>query len=298
MKIWILNSKKCSKTYEIKRFEEEAKNLWIKLRIFFPEQFDITVNPWDEIIFYKWKPIKSPDVLIARNWSNYFQNLIIKHFEKTWVLTISKSYPYTTTRDKMLTMQRLHFNKLPVPKSIFAKFPVDVNFIEEYLNFPLIIKKTEWSQWKWIILCENKSQFEDIIEMIETSLDNSKINIIFQEFISEKKWEDIRVFVVWGRVIWAILRKGQDWDFKANYSSWWSVMPYKLNKEIEWLSLEAVKCTWLDIAWVDLLFDKKWYRICEVNSAPWFQWFEEATWINVAKEILEYAKIRFEGKGE
>ena len=50
----------------------------------------------------------------------------------------------------------------------------------------------------------------------------------------------------------------------------------------------------LEIAGVDLLFDGDGYSVCEVNSAPGFSGFEQATGLNVARDILEHCVRRQE----
>ena len=91
-----------------------------------------------------------------------------------------------------------------------------------------------------------------------------------------------------------MLRKWKDWDFKANFSWGWSVYKHEVNEKEEILAIEATNLIWLDICWVDLLFDKdNWYRICEVNASPGFKWLEEATGINIAWEILNYIENRY-----
>ena len=91
-----------------------------------------------------------------------------------------------------------------------------------------------------------------------------------------------------------MLRKWKKWDFKANFSWWWSVYNHSPNVTEQILAVESANIIWLDIAWVDLLFDKNnGYRICEVNASPWFKWLEQATWINIAKEIIDYIIKRY-----
>ena len=48
----------------------------------------------------------------------------------------------------------------------------------------------------------------------------------------------------------------------------------------------------LDIAGVDLLFDKDGYKICEVNSNPGFEGMEQYTKKNIAEEIVQFIKMK------
>jgi glutathione synthase/RimK-type ligase-like ATP-grasp enzyme len=45
---------------------------------------------------------------------------------------------------------------------------------------------------------------------------------------------------------------------------------------------------------VNLWFDGDGYNVCEVNSAPGFAGFEQATDLNVAREIIKHCCSRIE----
>jgi len=81
-------------------------------------------------------------------------------------------------------------------------------------------------------------------------------------------------------------------DFRANISQGGSGEVYPLNDEVEFLARESAKILGLDIAGVDLLFDKRGFRVCEVNSNPGFKGFEKYCNLDVAGAITEYIKFR------
>ena len=118
------------------------------------------------------------------------------------------------------------------------------------------------------------------------------IQVIFQEFVSSSEGKDIRVFVVGGMPVVAMLRKGREGKFKANIAAGGSGEPYELNPEVEWLSGEASRLIGLDIAGVDILFDGEHFKVCEVNSAPAFEGLEKATGVNVPQQIYQYVRVR------
>ena len=74
-----------------------------------------------------------------------------------------------------------------------------------------------------------------------------------------------------------MMRQSQDDDFRANISRGGEGIPYEVNEQIEWLSVESAKALNLDIAGVDLLFDNGGFKICEVNSNPGFEGMEQYT---------------------
>ncbi len=82
---------------------------------------------------------------------------------------------------------------------------------------------------------------------------------------------------------------------KANISRGGKGEAYDVDDEMEMLSIQVAKALDLDIAGVDLLFHSDGYRICEANSAPGFEGFEEALDINVPQKVFDYVKLRCGG---
>lgn len=295
MKIWILDSERNKNVYWAKRILEEAEKRNIKVEYISIEDIELIIDwNFEERLFIKNEKIILPDIIIPRVDSSYQIKSIIDFFEKSWKIIINSNESRLLANDKFLSLQKLANFKLPVPKTVLLKWRPNIDFIEKQLNYPIILKKLDWAAWKWIIKVDDRWELEDILEMLEESLYKLNKVLILQEYIWEKAGMDLRIFVVWGRIIWSMLRKWKPWDFKANYSWWGSTHNYELNQIEEILALEAAKVVWLDIAWVDLLFDKdNWYRICEVNASPWFEWLEKATWLNIAWEILNYIENRY-----
>lgn len=116
------------------------------------------------------------------------------------------------------------------------------------------------------------------------------VKLILQQYIGTRPGKDLRVWVIGGQVIGAMLRSSTDGSFKANISRGGDGQAFPLNPELERLARDSAAALNLDIAGVDLLFDGDGYSICEVNSAPGFQGFETATGLNVARLVLEHCR--------
>jgi len=295
MKIWILDNDKNRTAHWVKRLLEEAKNRKMNLEYVAIEDIELIIDGnMEERLFIKNEKTKLPDIVIPRMDSSYQIKSIIDFLENSWVRIINSNKARLLANDKFLSLQKMASNRLPVPKTILLKWMPNIDFIEKQLNYPIILKKLDWHAGKWIIKVEDRWELEDILEMLEESLEKLSKVLILQEYIGEKAGQDLRIFLVWWRVIASMLRKWKDWDFKANFSWGWSVYWHEVNEKEEILAIEAANVIWLDIAWVDLLFDKdNGYRICEINASPGFKWLEEATWLNIAWEILNYIENRY-----
>ncbi len=297
MKAWILykstaNSVK-PETYEIKRFEEVAQRSDIELTVLQPEQFDLTVTREDKrSILVEGKLADLPDVLIPRMGAGttYFGLAVIRHLERLGCYTLNSSQSIETVRDKLYSHQILAENNMPVPKTMLVKFPIDVALVDQQLGFPVIVKTLSGSQGSGVFLCERKSTFLDLMQLIEAT--NKTANIILQEFVSESKGIDLRVLTLGGRVVACMKRTAAEGEFKANYSTGGLVEPYEVTPEIEWLATQTSQLLNLDMAGIDLLFAGDHYKICEANSSPGFEGIESCCEIDVPSDIYHFIRIR------
>jgi gamma-F420-2:alpha-L-glutamate ligase len=125
---------------------------------------------------------------------------------------------------------------------MLVRFPVDPHLVAQQIGFPCVIK------------------------LLVSWLDRSQ-SLILQQYIGTRPGKDLRVWVIGGQVVGAMLRSSTDGSFKANISRGGDGQAFPLNPELERLARDSAAALNLDIAGVDLLFDGDGYSICEVNSA-------------------------------
>jgi gamma-F420-2:alpha-L-glutamate ligase len=92
--------------------------------------------------------------------------------------------------------------------------------------------------------------------------------------------------VIDGKVVAAMERQSTDGGFKSNISLGGSAKPYTPTPEMAELAVKVALELKLDIAGIDVLFDKNGYRICEANSSPGFQGLERACAIDVPEMVF------------
>jgi RimK family alpha-L-glutamate ligase len=296
MNIWVLTSKKeYFSKYSNKRYIEEAKKRGLNCKMVSGEDIDILLNKEDEkSVIFEGKKISLPDVIIPKtgSYSTYFMLALIRHFEKLGVFVLNPASAIAKAKDKLHTLQLLSAKGLPIPKTLFAKFPIDQNILEREFSYPFVMKKTSGSLGKGVMLIKTKQQLEDILGLLEDQNNTVQQNLIFQEFIEYSQGRDLRVMVIGGKAIGTMQRIAKEGDFRANFSAGGSVSNFEITPEIEWLAIEAAKILNLYIAGVDLLFDKEGYKICEVNSSPQFEGFEKATGINIPQKVFDFIAAR------
>ena len=279
--------------YELNRLRQVADQCGIQLSVVSPEQVDLVVTRDDRrSVLLDGEEVALPDFLLPRMGASttYFALAVIRQLERLGVQTFNSSESIETVRDKLYTHQILAQSNLPVAKTMLAKFPVDSDAVERHLGYPVVVKTISGSQGTGVFLCESRSNFEDLMQLVEAT--KSNVNIILQEFIASSSGQDLRVFVVGGKAIACMKRSSQDGSFKANYSRGGIAEAHELTPEIEWLAAEASRLLGLDIAGIDLLFDGDHFKICEANSSPGFEGLESCHHISVPEHLFSFIFVR------
>lgn len=299
MECWILFDEDVEShkpgAYEVRRFVEAGRRQDVDVKVFRPAQFDLVVTRDDrESVLIDGNVVGLPDFLIPRTGAdtNYFALAVIRQLERLGVQSFNSSTTVESVADKLHSHQILAEHGIPVPNTMLAKFPVDIDLVENTIGFPVVVKTLVGTQGSGVFLCETRENFNDLMELIGETQPN--LHLIFQEFIASSHGRDLRVFVVDGKVIAAMERKATDGSFKANFTRGGSVTSYDVQKDIETLALESAKILDLQITGVDILFDEHGYKICEANSAPDFKGLESCCDVSVADEVFAAMRRRME----
>jgi len=290
MKGWIFTTQDNS-SYETKRLIECFTLEGIECHKIHPNHVDIYITREDrKSVLVENEYTTIPDFVIPRVGSSttYYQKAVFRHLERMGVLFINGSDAIDNVKDKLYTMQILAQHNISHPKTMLVKSPVDTDYVEKRIGFPIVVKSLSGTHGKGVFLAENKRNFTQLMEMMEQV--NDRFNFILQEFVKDSHGKDLRVIVVGGRVVGAMKRESQDGDFRANITRGGEGTPVEVDEQMEYLALEATKILGLDIGGVDLLYDNGGYKICEVNSSPGFLGMEKYTDITVAKQIVTYVK--------
>jgi len=289
----MLGNRLTTEMYERQRFIEEAEKQNIDFSVVFADEIDLIVSRDDrKSIRYCNDIVSLPDVVLARTGSGtgYFNLSVLRQFERLNVPTLPNSASIEASKDKMYANQILAQAGLPIPKTMLTRFPCSAELVERQIGFPCVIKVVTGSHGAGVYLCETPKQFEDLSELI-SSLD-FKNSMIVQEYVQHSEGRDLRVIIIGGRVVGAMLRKSTDGSFKANISRGGEGIAHDVDDQMEMLAIQVAKTLDLDIAGVDLLFHPDGYRICEANSSPGFKGFEKALGINIPQKVFDYARLR------
>lgn len=170
-----------------------------------------------------------------------------------------------TASNKLKTTQKLSSNGLRVPKTIYAKNPVHVDFLLKKVDgLPAIAKLLQGSQGVGVNILETPLATNTMLE----SFSKSKIDLKIQKFI-KANGKDIRAIVVGDKVSVAMERMANKGDFRANISKNGSGRKVELSDEDKAICINAAKAVGLEFAGVDIMKDEegKTY-VVEVNGNP------------------------------
>ena len=146
-----------------------------------------------------------------------------------------------------------------------------------------------------VFLIENREAFNDLMDLIGET--NPHIQLIFQQYVSQSKGRDIRLFVVEGKVIASMERRAKEGSFKANYSQGGQVLAFEPDDVARDLAIKTADVLNIQMAGIDLLFmEDGRYTICEANTFPGFKGLEQACEANVAGAVIEAMKAQIERK--
>jgi RimK family alpha-L-glutamate ligase len=281
--------------YESSRLVESFAAKGIEARACHPDDFDIIVDRNIKSgIKYKGQDMELPQLVLVRLGAGIlpFQLAVIRHFEQAGVPCVNGSVAIETVKDKLRSSQILSRSGIAIPNTMLVRWPIEDRLVTDNIGFPCVVKVVTGSYGEGVHLCERKRDYKKLVEFVE-NLGNKKTMIV-QEYLGDRPGEDLRVLVIGGKVMGAMLRTAPEGDFRANITGGGTGSRYEITEEIDFIARETARALHLDIAGVDLLFDDRGFRVCEANSNPGFKGFETYCDVNVADLITEYVKFKIQ----
>ena len=192
--------------------------------------------------------------------------------------------------DKAVTFLKLAGHNIPMPKTVPGLLCYEknafitsatVDYIAGELGFPLVVKESYGSLGKGVFKVNDRGELESICERLKCTPH------LFQQFIKESAGRDIRVTVVGGKAVSAMLRESAG-DFRSNIGLGGTGRKFEIDGELKALTEKIARILCLDYCGIDVLSGKDGYLLCEVNSNAFFGGSEEATGVNIAKAYAEH----------
>lgn len=206
---------------------------------------------------------------------------------------LNNAVSITKSRDKLRSLQELSSKNIPMPTTGFANSPVDTKEIIKMVNgAPLVIKLLEGAQGRGVVLAETNKAAESVINAFKSV----RANILVQEFIKEANGEDIRCFVIDGKVVGSIMRKASKGEFRANLHLGGTASSVKITAEERKIAINAAKAMGLVVAGVDIIRSKDGPKVLEINSSPGLEGIEQITMKDIAGMMIEAIEKKIKKK--
>ncbi len=282
--IYILSRNK--NLYSTKRLVEEVEAMGWVCRVLDYLKCTLDIVKGKRVINYNGKTLDKPDAIIPRIGASrtFFGNAVIRQFESMGVFSTTSSLSLSRSRDKLRSIQILSRN-VDIPKTVFAS---NKSKAEDVINLaggtPLIMKVLEGTQGKGVVLVDSKMSAKSVLD----AFNGLEVNILVQEFIKEADGEDIRVFVVDGKVVGAMKRKAKDKEFRSNLHQGGTSIPHKVKRNEKSVAIQSALAMGLGICGVDIINSARGPLVLEVNSSPGLEGIEKTTGFNIAGEIMSY----------
>lgn len=214
---------------------------------------------------------------------------LAKRLEKNGFKLFNSASAVEICDSKTLTATTLA-GKVPMPKTLFSPKTfaavgyTNLNFVEkaaEILGLPMVIKESYGSFGQQVYLAKTLQQAKGIASSLAGK------DFVMQRFVAESCGRDVRLNVVGGKVVNAVLRKSNG-DFRSNVTLGGGMEKYSPTPQEIALAEKTCRILGADFAGVDVLQGKEGPLLCEVNSNLHFKSTFDCTGVDISKHILQH----------
>lgn len=270
--------------YSTKRMKEEAEAAGWDVRIIDPLKLSIVVDDDGGRLFHKGWPVDC-DAVIPRIGHSITRRgvSVVRAFERMGVIVLNEGDGIQSSRDKLLASQKMNEGGVPIPITAQVGTWQDTRrAVSRVGGTPCVIKTNEGTHGSGVFLAHTEQQARQLVyQMLERGL-----RPLVQEYISESHGQDIRAFVVGGKVVASMRRKAKGSEFRSNFHLGGEVEKLAISDEYAEIACKAAQILGLEIAGVDMLESDRGPLVLEVNSSPGLEGIEAASGINVASRII------------
>jgi gamma-F420-2:alpha-L-glutamate ligase len=279
--------------YEFRRLHEELTARGMDVKHLQPHRFAATIGARPGLL-YNGKRFEPPPFVLSRlgAGTESYAALIIRQMAAMGATVVNTLGAAQAARNKAYTMQLAAADGLPIPETMIH--PAKGAVVDAWkLGYPCIIKKAVGSRGNGVMLIRDPCQLSAIAGIFKSS---EPREFLIQKYIDDRPGCDIRVLVIGGKAIGAMMRTAREGEARANISRGGKGELYPLTPKSIELSERVAQLLGLEIAGIDLLFSCENYALCEANSSPGFEGFEKYCDVDVAGMIADYIGSRLNSR--
>jgi ribosomal protein S6--L-glutamate ligase len=283
MKTWILSSD--SQIPSTKRLLQALKKSKIETEVLNPLELQFEFGRHGSRLFHQGRNLKLPDLVLPRlGWNSLDYGLkLVRFLESTGVQVCNSADSLEKASDKLLSLQLFHREGLPIPQTRKAHLTTDSEWHLLRKHDSHVFKTHQGSQGFGVVWQTNRRQSQAQIDTLRTA----QVPVLTQELIAESFGQDVRAFVIDGKVVAAMKRQGPPEDLRSNLHQDGKGSKIKLSLEETELAKKAAQALGLFYAGVDFLQTKKGPLLLEANPFPGFEGINEISGKNLAAFLVQ-----------
>jgi ribosomal protein S6--L-glutamate ligase len=209
---------------------------------------------------------------------------LLRHFESLGLPSLNSSDSIDKARDKFRCLQILAAAGLPVPSTVMARSPRDLDRVLDRVGAaPVIVKVLKGSQGTGVVLLREREEARRFLDIAWSQ----KQNLLVQRFVGESRGRDLRVLVLGDRAVAAMERQAEEGEFRANLHRGSRGRAVEPRGEAAALAVRASRAVGLQLAGVDLLPAEGGAVVLELNPSPGLEGIEAATGQDLAGRIVD-----------
>lgn len=249
------------------------------------DEVRLVVAGKDDAIF-DGNSLRQQDVLIPRIGRSMtdFGKMLLRQLELMHVTTTLTSDGLINARNKFLALQSLRQAEVPVPRSILLASRPNLIEAGHLVRYPAVLKILSGTQGVGVMRVKS---IEETASIVDTLKFFGEV-VCLQEYIPNPG-VDIRALVVGDRVIGSMKRLAAHNEWRANIHLGAKGVAIELDDDVKKIAVRASQAVGLEISGVDMIFRGDTPYVLEVNASPGFKGLQEATGINAADAMVEYA---------
>lgn len=288
MKIGILSFRSLSRQAAKEELELQsvARKMGHKSRIFRADRFQMVYDRKSPWLLYDGKAFPQQDVILTR--PSVLDNVdlhvaLIAQMEMAGMLLFNRYDAIMKAKNKIKTMQILDHYGIPIPKTIVIRRAIDLpQAVKLVGGFPVIVKQPVGSYGNGVTIVES-------MRALKSFLLWDKPMYLLQEYVKYSKGKDMRVFVVNGKVMGAMMRTAKRGEFRSNIELGATGAAVEITEEEASIALRSVQALDLNYGGVDIMRSKSGPVVLEVNSNPGFKELQRSTGADIAGALVEHA---------
>jgi len=214
---------------------------------------------------------------------------VVRQLEQQGAWALNPASGIVRSRDKLLSMQLLHGQQIPIPRTAVVGHPQGLEqAIRAVGGLPVVLKLRRGTQGRGVVLVHTLAA----ARRAHAVLNDFQQYTLVQEYVVQAHNRDIRVIVVGRKVVTAMERQAAPGEFRANLHRGGTARPFQANDAIKALAIQAAQAHELNFSGVDLIMTARGPAVIEVNSSPGLQGVENTTGVDVATPVIRFIESK------